>query len=744
MKGVQDETDAVKYSWSFYWTVATMMAVGYGDIYPRTTQEMLYAIVAQTIGALMFGLIIGTVSTVLQTADARGTAIKQKSDEVTEWMRSRKLPKSVRIKIRDHFEYVSHIKSSFRERFILEKLPVSLRSEIEKWSYSDIFLKVPFVGKLSDGFLHELFLMMQPVQLMAGESLWRPGNRCRHLYILRQGLAQHEILRKDLNKWKELPVSIKQKEEIEKVKKEQKEKEEKEEKQEKEEKEEKSKETETKETSISQTKDTTLKVETTPSTALPSTTTATPSKSPSSKYAMPSLDSKKTTSNLDNIYVPLAVYTDGGHFGDERVRPMTENARVLILNVSDFFVLPLDELRHLYMMFTDDALVLQSSAEQRVVNLCKAANVLLNVTSTTQIVSLDASLISDLKKMKSKNMLDSLNNSSSLKNALNKAKENDTEDKDYGALEHQDQLSRSASLQTSSLNVHQKDWMPIVHNGEYCNRGMCSAFWPSIRQVGPSIRFRTVKPNIKEKEWNILAESSERRRRTSLTVMTPTNIGDSDSTVFTTDRDGNKNGYTIKKKEKKNNTNKQQSDASGRIYSYTTVTEEDQNDLWLRKIIYPQRSEKIQWDMLMAVLIVYSVAIIPYRICFSMDAVGFFYFFDRSVDILFAVDMLLTFRTAYFRRMDKIFVTIPTEIASNYFKGWFIIDFLSTFPVDTVVMSIIMSNNDTSGNSKDAAAQIRALKLIRVLRLIRLLKLARLLKLGRFICLDTKEKIKVI
>ena len=59
-------------------------------------------------------------------------------------------------------------------------------------------------------------------------------------------------------------------------------------------------------------------------------------------------------------------------------------------------------------------------------------------------------------------------------------------------------------------------------------------------------------------------------------------------------------------------------------------------------------------------------------------------------------------------------------------------------------MSIIMSNNDTSGNSKDAAAQIRALKLIRVLRLIRLLKLARLLKLGRFICLDTKEKIKVI
>ena len=26
-----------------------MMAVGYGDVYPRTTQEMLYAILAQTV-----------------------------------------------------------------------------------------------------------------------------------------------------------------------------------------------------------------------------------------------------------------------------------------------------------------------------------------------------------------------------------------------------------------------------------------------------------------------------------------------------------------------------------------------------------------------------------------------------------------------------------------------------------------------------------------------------------------------
>ena len=84
-------------SFSFYWTVATMMAVGYGDIYPRSTSEMIYAIFAQTIGAMIFGLIIGTVSTVLETADARGSEIKRHDDEVTEWMRSRKLDLKLRV-----------------------------------------------------------------------------------------------------------------------------------------------------------------------------------------------------------------------------------------------------------------------------------------------------------------------------------------------------------------------------------------------------------------------------------------------------------------------------------------------------------------------------------------------------------------------------------------------------------------------------------------------------------------------
>jgi hypothetical protein len=170
--------------------------------------------VLASVGALMFGLIIGTVSKVIRAIDARGHVIKHKSDLITDWMRSRNLPNDVRRKVRDHFEYVSHIKSAFPEREILEKLPSSLRRVVTRFSYIYIFEKIQFLKKLSDGFLHELLLMMQPVRLAGGKCLWRPGNRCRHLYILRQGLVQYEVPRKALDRWKELPITQQRKEQL--------------------------------------------------------------------------------------------------------------------------------------------------------------------------------------------------------------------------------------------------------------------------------------------------------------------------------------------------------------------------------------------------------------------------------------------------------------------------------------------------------------------------------------------------
>ena len=66
---------------------------------------------------------------------------------------------------------------------------------------------------------------------------------------------------------------------------------------------------------------------------------------------------------------------------------------------------------------------------------------------------------------------------------------------------------------------------------------------------------------------------------------------------------------------------------------------------------------------------------------------------NTAIDILFAVDIALNFRTTYFnvRTGDEVFDT--NKIATNYFvTGRFFIDLLASIPVD-IVMQLILGEN---------------------------------------------------
>ena len=82
--------------------------------------------------------------------------------------------------------------------------------------------------------------------------------------------------------------------------------------------------------------------------------------------------------------------------------------------------------------------------------------------------------------------------------------------------------------------------------------------------------------------------------------------------------------------------------------------------------------------------------------------------------------MIVTFRTGVFLEEGDISFDMGT-IAQKYAKGWLTIDFLSTFPIDNVIVAIFKAD----------ATLARSTKFLRVLKLFRLVKLLRLLKLSK-------------
>ena len=142
---------------------------------------------------------------------------------------------------------------------------------------------------------------------------------------------------------------------------------------------------------------------------------------------------------------------------------------------------------------------------------------------------------------------------------------------------------------------------------------------------------------------------------------------------------------------------------------------EDGSANWL---IHPECRFTGIWDVFSMLLIVYSCITIPYRLGFQLEAVGAEIAIDYAVDSVFMFDCMLTFRKAIV--LDSQLIVDVGMLAKQYFKGWFLLDFFSSFPFNLVLAMFFDLNNP------DAA---RILKLIRVFRMVKILRMVRIKRL---------------
>jgi hypothetical protein len=93
------------YIGSLYWSVMTVSTIGYGDVLPVTTPERVFVILAMLMGAFAYGYIIGAVSGIVSTRDAKKNAFYSTMDGLNNFMELSKLPQTLRIKLREYFTY---------------------------------------------------------------------------------------------------------------------------------------------------------------------------------------------------------------------------------------------------------------------------------------------------------------------------------------------------------------------------------------------------------------------------------------------------------------------------------------------------------------------------------------------------------------------------------------------------------------------------------------------------------------
>ena len=115
-KTIAQGTLGEQYTAAMYWTIATMMAVGYGDIYATNTTERLYSMVTQVIGAVTFGALIATVNILVASANPAQRSYKEKMGEVKAYLQERHVPAGLAREVRSAVKYYMNKKSVFEEK----------------------------------------------------------------------------------------------------------------------------------------------------------------------------------------------------------------------------------------------------------------------------------------------------------------------------------------------------------------------------------------------------------------------------------------------------------------------------------------------------------------------------------------------------------------------------------------------------------------------------------------------------
>uniref|UniRef100_A0A8C5QFP4 Hyperpolarization activated cyclic nucleotide gated potassium channel 4 n=1 Tax=Leptobrachium leishanense TaxID=445787 RepID=A0A8C5QFP4_9ANUR len=143
-------------------------------------------------------------------------------------------------------------------------------------------------------------------------------------------------------------------------------------------------------------------------------------------------------------------------------------------------------------------------------------------------------------------------------------------------------------------------------------------------------------------------------------------------------------------------------------------------------IIHPYSDFRFYWDLTMLLLMVGNLIIIPVGITFFKEEnTPAWIVFNVVSDTFFLVDLVLNFRTGIVVEDNTEIILEPQRIKIRYLKSWFLVDFVSSIPVDYIFL--IVETRIDSEVYKTARA-LRIVRFTKVLSLLRLLRLSRLIR----------------
>ncbi|KAI8609414.1 cyclic nucleotide-binding-like protein [Chytriomyces sp. MP71] len=177
-----------QYSWSLLTAVGNTFPVAYSPLTPSCRWIILAFVL---VGAGMYAMIVGTLSSFAIGFDASGRLYKQKIDELRDYMQWKDLHPTTRKKILKYYD-LKYNGKYFEENTLLNDLNDSLRMEIAVHNCKMLVRKVSFLNREQNDGRDELFMgriasALRSSYFVAGDVLFIQGQMGEEMYFILSG-----------------------------------------------------------------------------------------------------------------------------------------------------------------------------------------------------------------------------------------------------------------------------------------------------------------------------------------------------------------------------------------------------------------------------------------------------------------------------------------------------------------------------------------------------------------------------
>ncbi|CDW89496.1 cation channel family protein [Stylonychia lemnae] len=187
-KEYQDYKNFQLYITSFYFTVTTIVTVGYGDITAQNTGERIICILLMIIGVIAFSFATGSLSSIISNYDSSQAKLKEKIATLNDIREQYQIGPKLFDELRKAIKY-DHSKNYNDVIQFMEELPHKLKIDLAMEIHRDIYQNVDFFKARDSQFIFWVGPLLKPLLFSEQKYIYREGDEIKEIYFMTNGTA---------------------------------------------------------------------------------------------------------------------------------------------------------------------------------------------------------------------------------------------------------------------------------------------------------------------------------------------------------------------------------------------------------------------------------------------------------------------------------------------------------------------------------------------------------------------------